>query len=162
MGFRSTKIRTFDGHLISVPNKSLANAEVENIAKRPFIKQTINLGLTYDTGYKKMNKAIDLLHKLLDSQDCMDEEKLPRIVFNSFNDFSLNIAITVWWHLKNEKGEIIPPDYGAFMKWIHETDMEILRIFDSEGLEFAFPTNTTYLAYDEKRKVEISIDSKKK
>lgn len=161
VGFRSTKIRTFDGHLVSLPNKALANADIENIAKRPFIKHAINIGLTYDTGYKKMEKAVELLHELLDSQDCMDSERLPRIVFDKFNDFSLNISVTVWWYFKNEEGEFDVPDYGVFMKWVHETDMAILRIFDKEGLEFAFPTNTTYLAYDADRKLKIEVERKK-
>lgn len=156
VGFRSTRIRTFDGHLVSLPNKAMANTDIENIAKRPFIKHVINLGLTYDTGYKQMEKAVDMLHKLLDSQDCMDPERLPRIVFDKFNDYSLNISVTIWWHFKNENGEFIAPDYGAFMKWVHATDMEILKMFDAEGLEFAFPTNTTYITDDKKRKFEIS------
>lgn len=160
VGFRSTRIRTFDGHLVSLPNKALANADIENIAKRPFIKHTINLGLTYDTGYKQMEKAVKLLHELLDKQECMDPERLPRIVFDKFNDFSLNISVTVWWHFKNEEGEFDIPDYGVFMKWVHKTDMDILRIFDKEGLEFAFPTNTTYLAYDDKRQVKIEVEKK--
>ncbi len=160
VGFRSTRIRTFDGHLISLPNKGVANDNIENIAKRPFIKRAINLGLTYDTGSKNMEKAIKVLHDLLDKQKCMDPERLPRIVFDSFNDFSLNISITVWWHYRDEQNNIIDPDFGAFMKWLHKTDMDILKLFDETGLEFAFPTNTTYLAYDEKRKVTIDVEKK--
>lgn len=161
VGFRSTRIRTFDGHVVSLPNKALANADIENIAKRPFIKHVINLGLTYDTGYKKMEKAVKLLHDLLDNQECIDPERLPRIVFDKFNDFSLNISITVWWHFKDKNGEFTIPDYGVFMKWVHETDMTILKIFDKEGLEFAFPTNTTYMAYDDSRKLKIEVETKK-
>jgi small-conductance mechanosensitive channel len=58
VGFRSTRIRTFDGHLVSLPNKGVANDSIENIAKRPFIKNTTNLGLTYDTGYKNMERLL--------------------------------------------------------------------------------------------------------
>ena len=161
VGFRSTRIRTFDGHVISLPNKGVANDNIENIARRPFIKRAINLGLTYDTGYENMEKAIKILHDLLDKQKCMDSERLPRIVFDSFNDFSLNISVTVWWHNRDEDDINQDPDFGAFMKWLHETDMKILQLFDEAGLEFAFPTNTTYLAYDEKRKVSIDIEKKK-
>jgi len=159
VGFRSTRIRTLDGHMVSLPNKALANADIENIAKRPFIKHTISLGLTYDTGFEKMKKAVKLLHELLDNQPCVNPDSPPRILFDSFGDFSLNLSITVWWHLKNEKGEFIVPDYGLFAKWLHETDMEILKIFDQEGLEFAFPTTTTYLAGDEKKSPTIKITS---
>ena len=158
VGFRSTRIRTFDGHLISLPNKGVANDNIENVARRPFIKKIINLGLTYDTGYAGMEKAVKILHELLDEQECMHSERPPRIAFDSFNDFSLNISVTIWWHSKDKNGKFKKPEYGKFMKWLHKTDMEILRLFDEAGLEFAFPTNTTYLAYDEKRKVSITID----
>ena len=157
VGFRSTRIRTFDGHLISIPNKDVAGADIENISARPFIKQAFNLGLVYDSGVEKMERAVELLHEILDGQPCMDDSRPPRIVFESFGDWSLNISATVWWHCKDEDGENIPPDYGAFMKWIHETNMEILRRFDKEGLEFAFPTNTTYFARDSKREPRIVV-----
>ena len=160
VGFRSTRIRTFDGHLISLPNKGVANESIENIAQRPYIKKVFNLGLTYDTGYDNMEKAVNLLHKLLDKQPCMHPERMPRIVFDSFNDFSLNISVTVWWHDRDDSGNFTAPDYGQFIKWVHETDMEILKLFDSEGLEFAFPTNTTYFAYDRKRQVTLNIQNK--
>jgi MscS family membrane protein len=159
VGFRSTRIRTLDGHMVSLPNKALANADIENIAKRPYIKHKIALGLTYDTGFDKMKQAVTILHKLLDQQECINPDHLPRIVFENFGDFSLNIGITIWWHQKNKKGEYINPDYATFVDWLHTTDMEILRIFDKEGLEFAFPTTTTYLAGDAKRKPEIEMTS---
>jgi MscS family membrane protein len=161
IGFRSTRLRTFDGHLVSIPNKNVANANIENIAKRPFIKHSFNLGLTYDTGYKNMEKAIKILHDLLDPQKCNDVARPPRITFNSFNDCSLNINVTIWWHHRDDKEEITLPDYGVHVMWVHETYMEVLKQFDAEGLEFAFPTNTTYLAQDDKRKVSISVDQSK-
>jgi MscS family membrane protein len=86
------------------------------------------------------------------------KEIAPRIAFDKFNDFSLNISVTVWWHYHDKDGKKKDPDYGEFVKWVHETDMEILKQFDAEGLEFAFPTNTTYLAQDNKRKVTIGVD----
>ena len=49
VGFRSTRIRTLDGHVVSVPNSKIANEMVENIGKRPFIKRVANIGITYDT-----------------------------------------------------------------------------------------------------------------
>jgi MscS family membrane protein len=107
-----------------------------------------------------MKKAVDLLHELLDSQSCIHPDLPPRIVFDSFGDFSLNIAVTVWWHHKVD-GEFLDPDYGCFARWLHQTDMDILRIFDKEGLDFAFPTTTTYLAGDKSRVPEVKIISDK-
>ena len=158
VGFRSTRIRTLDGHMVSLPNKGVANETIENIARRPYMKKVLNLGLTYDTGYKNMLEAVDILHDILDKQLCMHRDLPPRIAFDAFNDFSLNICVTLWWHDRDEKGSWIAPDYWRFMEWVHKTDMEILKRFDEAGLEFAFPTNTTYLAYDEKRKLTLNIN----
>ena len=49
VGFRSTRLRTLDGHLITIPNGELANLMIENVSKRPHIKRTFELGVTYDT-----------------------------------------------------------------------------------------------------------------
>lgn len=162
VGFRSTRIRTFDGHLISIPNKDVAGADIENITARPFIKQVFDAGLVYDSGFEKVERAIEIFHDILDGQPCMDSERPPRIVFDSFGDWSLNVSATVWWHMKDESGDNIPPDYGTFVKWVHETNMEILKRFDSEGLEFAFPTSTTYLARDAKREPRFLVSDGKK
>jgi MscS family membrane protein len=151
VGFRSTRVRTLDGHLITVPNKELANQTVENVTKRPYIKFVSNLTLVYDTPVEKMERAIEILHEIYDDHEGMDAEMPPRIYFNSFNDWSLNILVIAWYH---------PGDYFMSQEWNHKRNLEILRRFNAEGLEFAFPTNTTYLAYDKKRKVEFNIEQK--
>ena len=49
IGLRSTRIRNPDGHLITVPNKTMGNSTITNITRRPNIKTTLNIGVTYDT-----------------------------------------------------------------------------------------------------------------
>ena len=149
VGFRSTRIRTLDGHLVTIPNKKVADEAAENIGRRPFIKQVNNFTLVYDTHPDKMERAIEILHEILDGHEGQNPEMPPRIYFNSFNDWALNIMVIVWYH---------PGDYFAFQEWNHKTNLEILRRFNDEGLEFAFPTNTTYLAYDPNRKLAVSVD----
>ena len=149
VGFRSTRLRTLDGNLITIPNKVVANEAAENIARRPYIKQTSNFTLVYDTPADRMERAIEILHEILDDHEGQDAEKPPRIYFNAFNDWALNIMVIVWYH---------PGDYFAFQEWNHKTNLEILRRFNAEGLEFAFPTNTTYLAHDANRKLSIVVD----
>jgi MscS family membrane protein len=149
VGFRSTRIRTLDGNLVTIPNKLVANEAAENIGRRPYIKQTSNFTLVYDTPADRMERAIEILHEILDDHEGQNAEKPPRIYFNAFNDWALNIMVIVWYH---------PGDYFAFQEWNHKTNLEILRRFNAEGLEFAFPTNTTYLAHDANRKLSIVVD----
>ena len=148
IGFRSTKIRTLNGHLVTIPNKNMANATIENISRRPSIKHEINLTLVYDTAPDKMERAVKILHEIFDNHENMKTEFPPRIFFNSFKDWSLNIYIVLWFS---------SGDYFSFLDWLHRKNLEILKRFNDEGIEFAFPSNTTYLAGDPKRKPEFLV-----
>jgi MscS family membrane protein len=149
IGFRSTRIRTLKGHLVIIPNKNMANTTIENISKRPFIKHEINLTLVYGTPPDKMEKAVKILHEIFDNHENMKPESPPRVFFNSFKDWALNIYTVAWF---------CSGDYFGYLDWSHRKNLEILKRFNEEGLEFAFPTNTTYLAGDTKRKPEILVE----
>ena len=150
VGLRSTAIRTLEGHLITIPNKN-AGVPVENVSMRPNIKKIINLGLTYDTPPEKMRRAIEILHEIFDNHEGMAPELPPKIDFTEFKDCSLNLQVIVWYH---------PNDYMKWLDWMTKMNFEILERFNAEGLDFAFPTNTTYLAYDAKRRIGMDIASK--
>ena len=149
VGLRSTKIRTLDGHLVTIPNGELANKFIKNIGKRPFIKRVANITVTYDTSSEKLDRAIDILKEILDNHEGMNEEKPPRVFFNEFNDASLNIIVFYWYH---------PPDYFDYLAFTEKFNKEVFRRFNEEGIEFAFPTQTLYLAGDPKRPLNVGLD----
>lgn len=148
IGFRSTKIRTLGGHLVTVPNKKIADSEIENISGRPHIKHSVNLTVTYDTRPEKVERAVAVLHEIFDGHECSERDFPPRIYFASFGDWALNISATCWYH---------SPDYWKFQEWVHRSNIEILRRFNDEGIEFAFPTNTTFIAGDPGRRPELAV-----
>lgn len=137
VGFRSTKIRTLEGHLVTVPNGELANKTIQNISKRPCIRRILNVGVTYDTPPDKVRRATDIIKELLKNHEGMDPESPPRVYFDSFKDSSLNIMAIYWYH---------PPEYWDFMTFSERLNMEILRRFNEERIEFAFPTQTLHIA----------------
>ena len=142
VGLRSTKIRTLAGHLITVPNGELANKTIQNIGKRHYIRRLVNLTITYDTPPEKIDRAIEILKGLLDNHEGMHEDFPPRVFFNNFNDASLNILVIYWYH---------PPNYWDYMAFTERFNKEVFRRFNEEGIDFAFPTQTLFLAGDSKR-----------
>ena len=52
-----------------------------------------------------------------------------------------------------------PPNYWDFMALNERVNLQIMRAFEKEGIEFAFPTTTTYLAQDDRRPLNITISS---
>ncbi|MFA4943564.1 MAG: mechanosensitive ion channel family protein [Lentisphaeria bacterium] len=148
IGLRSSRIRTLQGHLVAMPNKSLTEVTVENITRRPYLQRKGNLTLTYDTPPEKVEQAIQILRDILRDHPHQRPELPPRVVFNEFSDSSLNILYIAWLHTD---------DWWAFQDWIQETNLKILRAFAAAGIEFAFPTRTAYLAGDPRRPLEITL-----
>ena len=148
IGVRSTRLRTLDGHVVTIPNGELANKAVRNIAPRPYMKRTANITITYDTPPEKVQEAVDILEELLKDHEGMDPAYPPRVFFNDFNDVSLNVVVTLWFH---------PPDYWSFQAFNQKLNFEILRRFNDAGIEFAFPTQTVFLAGDPNRPFNIGV-----
>jgi len=151
VGFRSTKIRTLAGHLVTIPNSTVAAASVENIGVRPYIKRTLNVTVTYDTPADKLERGVEIIKEILLDHEGMDPELPARVFFNDFNDMSLNIMVIYWYH---------PGDYFLSMEFTEKFNFELLRRFNAEGIEFAFPTQTMYLAGDSNRELRLKINGK--
>jgi len=148
VGFRSTKIRTLDGHLVTVPNSEMVNKTVQNVGKRPYIRRVSNLTITYDTPPDKVTRAVEIVKDILADHEGMAPDLPPRVFFNGFNDCSLNVLMIYWFH---------PPDYWRYMAFSERINMLILERFNEDGIEFAFPTQTLYLANDDKRQLALKM-----
>jgi len=148
VGFRSTRIRTLTGHLVTIPNEKIVSSGVENIAKRPHIRWLTNITLTYDTPPDKVEKAVSIIKKILDNHEGRHPDFPPRVYFNGFNDWSLNIIVFAWYH---------PANYWDMQEWLQRTCLEILRSFNDEGIDFAFPSSTLYLANDDNRQLKLKM-----
>ncbi len=144
VGLRSTKLRRLDGHVVSIPNMSAADSVIHNIGRRPYIRRLMDIGVTYDTPAEKVERAVQIVKEVLDNHEGMDPEFPPRVYFNNFNDCSLNIFVIYWYH---------PPEYWDYMAHAEWVNFEILKRFNAEGIEFAFPTQTLFLAGDPNREL---------
>ena len=79
VGFRSTRIRTLTGHLVTIPNEKLVNSSVENIGERPYIRWLSNIRITYDTPPEKVEKAVQIIREILEKHEGMKEDFPPRV-----------------------------------------------------------------------------------
>jgi len=148
VGFRSTRIRTLNGHLVTIPNEKIVNVGLENIGKRPHIRWFTNMTITYDTLPDKVEKAVSIIKEILENHEGMHPDFPPRVYFNGFNDWSLNIIVVAWYH---------PANYWDMQGWLQRTCLDILRRFNDEGIDFAFPSHTVYMANDDKRQLKLEM-----
>jgi MscS family membrane protein len=142
IGLRSTRLRNPDGHLITVPNKTMGNSTITNVTRRPNIKTTLNIGVTYDTPADKVQRAADILKEVYQTE--MTHDLI--IGFNTFGDSALNIQVIHWW-----KGL----DFKEYVAGMHKMNLEVKRRFDQEGIAFAFPSRTVYLRQEGDWRVQL-------
>jgi len=133
IGLRSTRIRNLDGHLVAVPNRTMNNASITNVSKRPNIKTVMNVGVTYDTPAEKVERAMVIIEEIY-----KPHPKTADLIisFNKFNDSSLNILVVHWWN---------STDFKEYLLGFQKLNLELKRRFDAEGIDFAFPTQTVYV-----------------
>ena len=136
IGLRSTKIRNLDGHLVTIPNKTMGNATLTNVTSRPNIKTVMNIGITYDTRTEKVRQALAILDEIYKANP---RTKDLQVSFNKFADSALNIQIVHWWD---------STDMKEYLAGMQEINLAIKERFDAERISFAFPTQTVYLKQD--------------
>jgi MscS family membrane protein len=142
IGMRSTRVRNLDGYLVTIPNKTMGNATITNITRRPTIKTTINFGLTYETTTAQLKRAVQILEEIYRGHP---ETHDLIISFNNFADSSLNIMVVHWW-----KGT----DGRACLMGLHELNFKVKERFEAEHLDFAFPSHTVYLKQEAQQAAE--------
>ncbi len=135
IGLRSTRIRTFDKSVISIPNQGLANATVENhqLMTRRRVRMTI--GLTYDTPRARMREFLTRLRARLQDHAGVDAEGL-HVRFTDFGESSLNLLVQYY---------TFTTDYAEHLAIREELNLAIMEIVEALGLSFAFPTRTLHV-----------------
>ncbi|MHC4266582.1 MAG: mechanosensitive ion channel family protein, partial [Planctomycetota bacterium] len=104
----------------------------------PFIRRISNITITYGSGHEKAKKAVEIIKKILADVEEVnrDEKRPPRVYFNEFNDWSLNIYMSYW---------VKPPDFWLYNEVNERVNLEMMRQFKAAGIEFAFPTQTLHV-----------------
>jgi MscS family membrane protein len=117
---------------------------IENIGQRPYICRTSNITITYDCGPGKAKKAVEIIKDILAgvAEVNADAENPPRVYFSDFADWSLNIYMSYW---------VKPPDYWLYHEVNERVNLEIMKRFEAEGIEFAFPSQTLYVKTGDRR-----------
>jgi len=138
IGFRSTRIRTFEKTLVNVPNSSLANMVIDNIDARSVRRIKMRIGITYSTTTKQMQQAIEGIEKILKEHPGVDQD-FKLVKFDEFADSSLSIFL---YYFSNSKV------WAEYLQVRQEVNIQIMELLQGLGLEFAFPTRTLHIEKD--------------
>lgn len=135
VGFRTTKIRTVDSSLISIPNGNIVNTSVKNLGVRHFRLYNTVLGLEYDTPVKNFESFIEALKSYIQTHPKLDHQNYW-VHFTTFDSSSLNIMFRV---------RILTDNFNEELKIKEEINFGIMHLAEAANVSFAFPSRTIYM-----------------
>ena len=136
IGMKSTRVQLLQGEELVLPNSELTKASVRNFKKMKKRRINFTFGVTYDTPLKKLKKIPDIIKDIIDPEKLEHVDKLDRVHFTEFGDFSLNFEVV--YYVKTQ-------DYMKYRDTQQTINFNIKEAFEKEGIEMAFPTQTIYL-----------------
>ncbi len=135
IGWRLTRIRTFDKRPIYVPNAVFTNIVVENPSRMSHRRIYETIGVRYDD-LSKMDAVVADVKKLLAEHPEIDQSQLLMVNFNSFNDSSCDFFVYCFTRTT---------EWAYYHEVKHEVLLKIGEIIERAGAEIAFPTTTVHI-----------------
>ena len=136
IGMKSTRVQLLQGEELVLSNSVLTTSSVRNFKKMRKRRISFSFGVTYATPTNKLKKIPDIIRDIIDGDKLEYVDKLDRVHFTEFGDFSLNFNIV--YYLKTK-------DYAKYMDTRQEINFAIKEAFEKEDIEMAFPTQTIFL-----------------
>lgn len=139
IGLRSTRLRTLDRTVISVPNSQFHDMQLENYTRRDRFLFTTNLALRYETTPDQLRYLLAELRKLLIAHPMVVSDPL-RVRFAALGAHSLDVEIFSY---------ILASDIDAFSAIREDLLLRVMATVDLAGTQFAFPSVVNYAATDQ-------------
>jgi len=136
IGLRSTRIRTLDRTVVSIPNSLMAAQNIENYTMRDKVWFRPTLGLRYETSADQLRFVLAEIRRML-YQHPMVETESARIRFVRFGGSSLDLEIFAY---------VRTGDFTRYLEVQEDLLLRIMDIVEASGTGMAFPSSTTYLA----------------
>lgn len=138
INMRSTKIRALDNSLIILPNDVVSGAIIKNVTNGKKRRIFETFGVTYDTSDEKLQRAITILEEILANNKDIHDGYI--VYLETLSSSSIDIKVSAY-----TKTNV----YNKFLKIKEQVILEAVKKFREEGIEFAFPSTTVYMAKDE-------------
>ena len=130
----STKIRTLDDFIVSIPNNNISATVITNISKAN--KRRINevFGVTYDTSDEKLRQAIEIIKDVCSQDNRL--HKNPVVVTETLSASSIDIRLYAY---------VKTSSFNELIQVRSDVILEIVKRFRQEDINFAFPSQSVYI-----------------
>jgi MscS family membrane protein len=134
VNFHSTKIRTVDNILITIPNNIMANSIVQNKSDAKTLKLIETFDIEYGTSDEDIEKAISLLNGICENMNSIQSGY--QTLISKLAESSITLLLIA---------DTTTPNRIEFLKIKNNIYKEALKQFRANGINFAFPSRTVYV-----------------
>jgi len=133
VGIRSTRIRTFDHSVITIPNNLLVTTIVNNMGKRRFRRHKTTLSLTYSTSPEKVEDFCAEVEKNIAEHPATSKDMPVQVAFYEMTAYSLDIFVNYFLQVPGRPEELVARQ---------EVLLGVMRTASKMNVDFAFPTQS--------------------
>ena len=142
IGIKTTRIKSLSGEQLVFSNSDLTNSRIHNYKRMQRRRIVFTIGVTYQTTAEQLKEIPSLIRNTIDKQE---NATIDRVHFSSYGDFSLNFE-TVYF--------VESSDYNTYMNIQQAINLTLFEAFEKMGVEFAYPTQTIFMAKNDAEKEE--------
>ena len=132
IGIKSTKMKALRGELLIISNKEIMSSRIQNFRKLEKRRIVFNIGITYETPVETISKIPEFIKKAFMH---VDKAELDRAHFSEFGESALLFEVVYY---------VIDPSYVVYRDMQQKINIHIMKIFNDNKIEFAYPTRTIY------------------
>jgi small-conductance mechanosensitive channel len=130
IGIKTTRLKSVNGEQLIMGNADLAHSRIRNFKRLQERRSVFTIGVTYQTPREKLERIPGMLKEIIERTP---QVRFDRAHFAKLGDFSLQFEAAYF---------VQHPDYQTYMDAQQAINFEMLRRFEREGIEIAYPTQT--------------------
>ncbi|GMU45645.1 MAG: mechanosensitive ion channel protein [Porticoccaceae bacterium] len=134
VGLKTTRVRSLSGEQVVFANADLLRSRIHNYKRLYERRVLFGFGVLYSTPADKLAAISDWVRETVEG---LEGARFDRAHFKGFGDSSLDFEVVYF---------VLDPNYNRYMDIQQAINLALVRRFAAEGVEFAFPTRTLYLA----------------
>jgi small-conductance mechanosensitive channel len=134
VGLKTTRLRSLTGEQLVFSNADLLQSRVRNYGRMKERRILFTIGVVYQTSREQLGRIPEILREAVESRE---QTRFDRAHLKEFGPSSLDFEVVYF---------VKVPNYNTYMDVQQAINLHIVERFADEGIEFAYPTQTVYVA----------------
>lgn len=134
IGLKTTRIRSLSGEQLVFSNTDLLNSRIRNYGRMYERRVVFEIGVTYETPRDSLRAVPGMIRSAIEEHG--ELVRFDRAHFKEYGDFSLVFEVVYY---------VLGPDYNQYMDIQQDLNFRIHEMFEADGIEFAYPTQTLFV-----------------